>query len=92
MAQALDRASVFDNAQLAGVALCRAYSELVDNWLRDLFVAEFGAIVSLLLDNGMLTQEEVAARFAEYYKLEIERSRQQLGVLLGIDPTGLVFG
>ena len=49
MAQALDRGSVFDDPQLAGVALCRAYSELVDNWLRDLFVAEFGAIDGVAL-------------------------------------------
>ena len=49
MAQALDRASVLDDPQLAGVALCRAYSDLVDKWLRDLFVAEFGAIDGVAL-------------------------------------------
>jgi [protein-PII] uridylyltransferase len=49
MAQALDRASVFDDPTLAGVALCRAYSELVDTWLATMFVDEFGPIEGVAL-------------------------------------------
>jgi [protein-PII] uridylyltransferase len=61
MAQALDRASVFDDPHLAGVALCRAYSELVDKWLRELFEAEFGAIEGVgLVAVGGYGREELS--------------------------------
>jgi [protein-PII] uridylyltransferase len=42
MAQSLDRASVVDDHGLAGLALCRAYAELIDSWLAGLFDAELG--------------------------------------------------
>jgi [protein-PII] uridylyltransferase len=42
MAPTLDRATVFGDPTLAGVALCRAYSDLVDVWLRELFEIETG--------------------------------------------------
>lgn len=49
MASTLDRTSVFGDATLAGVALCRAYSELVDGWLRDLFEIEMGQVDGVAL-------------------------------------------
>ena len=49
MASTLDRASVFGDPTLAGVALCRAYSELVDGWLRDLFEIEMGPVDGVAL-------------------------------------------
>jgi len=42
MAATLDRASVLRDPSLAGVALCRAYSDLVDDWLSELFDLEVG--------------------------------------------------
>jgi [protein-PII] uridylyltransferase len=49
MAPALDRASVLDDRRLAGIGLCRAYSELVDSWLAALFEVEHGAIDGVAL-------------------------------------------
>jgi [protein-PII] uridylyltransferase len=49
MAQALDRASILGDPHLSGVALCRAYSELVDRWLGELFEAESGSMEGVAL-------------------------------------------
>ena len=43
MSATLDRSSVLEDSSLAGTALCRAYSELVDRWLADLFEIEAGS-------------------------------------------------
>jgi [protein-PII] uridylyltransferase len=48
-APALDRESLFAQPHLAGVALCRAYSDLMDAWLSELFAAEVGRVDGLAL-------------------------------------------
>jgi [protein-PII] uridylyltransferase len=42
MAAVLDRDSVLDDPQLAGLGLCRALSETVDAWLAELYESEVG--------------------------------------------------
>jgi [protein-PII] uridylyltransferase len=49
MAPTLDRASVLDDPALAGIGLCRAYSQLVDTWLATSFEAEHGPMHGVAL-------------------------------------------
>jgi [protein-PII] uridylyltransferase len=48
MAPMLDRSSVIDDPTLAGLPLCRAYSDLVDRWMAALF-AQAGAPTGVAL-------------------------------------------
>jgi [protein-PII] uridylyltransferase len=49
MAIHLDRASVLDDSNLAGIRLCRAYSALVDGWLAETFEVECASIGGVAL-------------------------------------------
>lgn len=57
----------------------------------DGLLCEFGAIVDLLLTKGMLTKEEIAEKFEEYYRRDIDRLRAEMAERTGIPVDRIRF-